>query len=395
MIASPSVVSLRKSLALLWIAHLFMDFFTGIWPIYKTLAELDLFYAGLIAGVAGFFGEILQLIFGYFSDRGHAKKILLLGLTFASLIVWVTFVEHLHSLFFLILLVMIGSGSFHPAATGIAGALSRFQKGRVILFFASGGSIGLAISQLAFTSITNFFEGHCYFILIPFSVVFLFILMHKFPSPRNGPMPSSLRSFIEPILKNKRPVVLLYFAQVANFAMMSAFLFLLPDLLRLKECNTWLCMGGGHLCFVLASALIMTPIGYLCDRFGQKIILLLVLIISISLFYSFLVFDQLNTVGTLALLSSLGAFLGIINPIIVSWGHRLIPENPSTISALLMGFAWCFGNLGATCVGYMTQIFQENAIVYAIASMGLAMMLVLFFIFFMPSPQRVLEQEPR
>jgi hypothetical protein len=54
-----------------------LDFFTGIWPIYKTIAGIDLAQAGLITGISGFFGEFLQPFFGYFSDRGLRKKVFL------------------------------------------------------------------------------------------------------------------------------------------------------------------------------------------------------------------------------------------------------------------------------------------------------------------------------
>lgn len=66
--------TLKKSLALLFVSHLILDFFTGIWPIYKTIAQIDLAKAGLIAGLSGFIGEFLQIFFGYFSDRGYRKK---------------------------------------------------------------------------------------------------------------------------------------------------------------------------------------------------------------------------------------------------------------------------------------------------------------------------------
>ena len=143
--------TLRRSLCLLWCSHLILDFFTGIWPIYKTLFHIDLAKAGLLAGISGFMGESLQLGFGYISDRGHRKIIMMLGLGLASSILWMTFTDHLFFSFCLLLLMMLGSSSFHPAAVGFASKLSEHHKGRYILLFSSSGAIGLAISQLTFT----------------------------------------------------------------------------------------------------------------------------------------------------------------------------------------------------------------------------------------------------
>lgn len=126
------------SLLLLWFGHLFMDFFTGIWPIYKTIAQIDILQAGILASAAGFIGEFLQVFFGYFCDRGYRKRIMIFGLILSTSILWITMTEGSFSLFLFLLLLMIGSGSFHPAALGIAGSLSKVNKGRGILFFASG-----------------------------------------------------------------------------------------------------------------------------------------------------------------------------------------------------------------------------------------------------------------
>ncbi len=72
--------TMTRSLLLLWVSHLFLDFFTGIWPIYKTISQIDLAKAGLIAGLSGLIGEALQVWFsGFFCDRGYRKKLMMLG----------------------------------------------------------------------------------------------------------------------------------------------------------------------------------------------------------------------------------------------------------------------------------------------------------------------------
>lgn len=371
---------------LLWLSHLLMDFFTGIWPIYKTIAQIDLVKAGLIAGISGFIGEMFQVVFGYLCDRGWRKKILFMGLALASSIIWVTFVEGIFNSFLLLLLLMLGSGSFHPAAAGMASCLSKESKGKTILIFASGGAVGLGISQLAFTYVMNFFNGHALVLLIPVAITLLLIALHRFPAQEIPPASLSLRGFFNPIMHCKKPLILLYLSQVATQGLALAFMFLLPDLLRARECHEWLCMGGGHLCFVVGSALTMIPAGYLSDRHGQKSVLLVVLTGAFSLFYLFLGQDELNTIGTMILLASLGAFLGIINPIIVSWGNRLVPESPSTVSALLMGFAWCFSSFGPTSVSLIAQRYSLNPFANAIATMGLLLVVIFFLILLMPKP---------
>lgn len=129
-----------KTFVLLWLSHFYLDFFLGIWPIYKTLAQINIAQAGLIMGAAGFIGEILQLGFGYFSDTGHRKKILIFGMLCGSAILFVTFTSGFLSLLALMMCLMIGSGSYHPAAVGMASGL--FPKKRALYSLVHyGGSI--------------------------------------------------------------------------------------------------------------------------------------------------------------------------------------------------------------------------------------------------------------
>ena len=330
-----------------------MDFFTGIWPIYKTVAKLDITKAGLIAGIAGCCGEMLQIFFGYFCDRGHRKKIMLLGLTLASLMTFITFTTSLLTSFLILLLLTIGSSSFHPAAMGYASTLSRKHQAISILLFASGGSIGLGISQLAFVHVITVFDGHALILFLPVLAVFTFLFLHRFPTPDHKPTAQSFREFIRPILKSRGPLILLYCTQVMSYFTVMAFVFLLPDLLHSRDCHSWLCRGGGHLCFILGSATALPIAGVLSDKYGQKSVLLAVLSSALLLLYVFLSQPSLPVTSLIILLATLGGTLASINPIIVSWGNRLVPESPSTVSGLLMGFAWCVANLGPLAAGFI------------------------------------------
>ena len=161
---------------------------------------------------------------------------------------------------------------------------------------------------------------------------------------------------------------------------------LLPDLLGARGCDSWLCLGGGHFLFIIGSALTLIPAGFLCDRYGHRNVIITVLSCSILLFFTFLGVTALPFWALALLLLILGGFCGLTNPIIVSWGHKLVPENPSTISAILMGFAWCVGNLGPVAAGYIAKSFQENGFVLAMMIMGSLLPLKLIFAYAMPKP---------
>ena len=376
-----------KTLFLIWFGHLFMDFFTGIWPIYKTMAGLDLAIAGIIASVTGLIGESLQLFFGYFCDKGYRKKILILGLFLASSVLFLTFFTNYFMLFGLILLLMLGSASFHPAAVGAVSLLSGEKKGVGILFFASGGAVGLGFSQLIFTQLMESKGVHPTLIFIPLLLAIGLFAFHRFPEEKGGAI-LSLKQFIEPILKRKRTLLLLFFAQMTNWALMVSFLFILPDLLQTRDCHSWICRGGGHLCYVLGSAGSMIFAGFACDKWGHKRVFLVALSLTISLLYFFLNTSGLSLWQTITLLATMGSVMGILNPIIISWGNKVAPEHPSTISGLLMGCAWSFGHLGPAATGLLITYYVDSP-ASSLSLMGSLLFVCFILVLFIPRQQPV------
>ena len=67
------------------IAHVMVDFMgMSVWPVYKTLAGLDVAKAGWIATVVAMSGTALQPLFGSIADRFGARRIILLGALLTS-----------------------------------------------------------------------------------------------------------------------------------------------------------------------------------------------------------------------------------------------------------------------------------------------------------------------
>ena len=57
-----------------------------------------------------------------------------------------------------------------------------------------------------------------------------------------------------------------------------------------------------------------------------------------------------------------GAFLGTVNPLGVSFGQRIAPqENVSIVSAILMGWAWCLASTVPSIVGELYTRLGHNA----------------------------------
>lgn len=365
-----------RTLILLWSSHFFLDFFLGIWPMYKTLAKIDIAKAGFIMGMAGFAGEILQLLFGFLCDLGFKRRVLLFGLCMGSFVLFITFTSNLAIISFFMLCLFIGSGSFHPAAVGIASQLFP-KKGRSILFFSSGGALGMGISQIAFTKSLDLFHGHAYPLFLPVIALSLIWFFYPMEEKVHREKRFSLKELVHPFIHHKKQLILLYIAQVTSYGVFLTFIFLLPDILQMKQVDAWLFKGGGHMCFIFGSVLGMIGMSFLCDYYSYKNLLISVIICSFIFLFLFLFSPISNTIYLIILLACLGIPLYMMNPLITAWGNQIIPESPSTVSALLMGFAWCISLFFPFFAGYFVVNISVQPFTVVMACISLLLIISL------------------
>ncbi|MBN9377349.1 MAG: hypothetical protein BGO14_09655 [Chlamydiales bacterium 38-26] len=381
-----------RTLASLWLAHFLVDFMIGIWAIYKTMAHLDLFLAGLISGVGAFLGEGMQIFFGPMSDRGWRKQLICIGLIVTTASAWMAYTTNYWMLLIFFIATCLGSGAFHPSAVSLAGALTPHRKALMITIFASGGSIGLALSQLVFSHFYVFSNGHTGILIIPtllLATVMLFYSLkgiQKF-SPTHSAHEVNLKALFG--LFKKRNLRLLYIAQVCNQTLFWATIFLLPDTLICKGYDSWICHGGGHLFLILGGAVMMIPSGYLADKYSPRFVLLVITLGAMVAFYTFLLFPILDTSHFILLIFILGAFLATVNPVIIAFGNLLAPESPGMVSAFLMGMAWCVSEgLGQSGGGLITRFFDNHAPVYALGILGIFFIVGIIATFLLPQTKK-------
>ncbi len=372
------------SLFLLLISHFYVDFCLGVWPIYKTWAHIDLATAGLITGIAGFSAEVLQLFFGYMSDRGYRKKIMLFGILISSGVLLLPFAHSSLSLFALIFCLMLGSSSFHPSGMGFASRLFA-TKNRTILFFTSGGALGLAFSQLIFSKTIVLFNGQIFPLLFPLLFLIPLVWRHPFPEETAPTQRTNWREFFQPLKKERRPLSLLYMAQVGSYGAQLTFLFLLPDLLRAKGYSDWLAKGGGHLSLVLGSLSSMLLIAFFLHKWSHKTLLFIGKTCGTILIYFFLFAPPLPLPATLAILALIGGTSFQATALITAWGHHIVPSHPSTVSGLLMGFAWCLSNLVPSLAGLFSRLLPYSPVILPMKLIALILPLSLVPLLLVPS----------
>lgn len=380
-------LSLIPLLVFIWLAHFMVDVMLGIWPLYKTMIGLDLASAGIIVACGAMIGEGAQLIFGSLSDRGYRQLLIAFGLTIAGANLFLPYVSSTPLYFLLFLTTCIGSGCFHPCSASLVNSIDPVRRSFYMTIFASGGSCGLAASQLIFSKAHAYFEGNTFPLVLPILVLSLLLLLFKLPSVKTSSKQNHRFSeiftlFRIPALRN------LYLSQIANQSIAWATIFILPDILKTWGHSDWVCLGGGHCFFILGGAVAMVPMGYLADKFSPRIVLLGATILSSCLFYFILMTGAFATTSTLVGLFILGASLTVVNPISVSWGVKLEPQRPGLVSAFLMGLVWVVSeSVGPGAVGALSHLFEDAGSVKALSILGLFFIVQIYALLSLPEEQ--------
>ncbi|MCB1119106.1 MAG: MFS transporter [Chlamydiia bacterium] len=371
---NPTIITL----VLLWVGHFLVDFMIGIWAIFKTLEGLDIGKAGLIAGISAFAGEGLQAYFGSLSDRGHTKKLILIGMIATTCAAFLPYGNSYEIYFLLFLLTCLGSGAFHPCAAGLIGKLSPARKGLFITLFASGGCAGIAVSQIVFRSAYASLGAQVGLIALPTLFLVLFILLNTIPDWNHRPAPSTKQRFVSEIFHffKRRELTYLYILQVCSQSVFWGMIFLLPDILHTRQAPTWFAFGGGHLFYTLGMGLLLAPAGYLADRFSARQVLNTVFVIGTISLFTFLCFPTLPIHFQALVLFIFGGAIGAVNPVGVAYGTHLVPDKPGMISAFLMGMVWCVAEvIGPAGGGMLTRLFTTDAPAYAMGILGLLLLI--------------------
>lgn len=361
------------TLAALSAAHFAVDCCTGIWPVFKSLAQLDLVKAGLIATVGSMTANGLQIVFGTLADRGWRKHMLVGGTVLAGAITFVPYAGSYALMFALQLATALGSAAFHPSGAGAAGEVSSSRTGVMIGIFLAGGFLGYGFSQLLFTALYVRAAGSTPAILgVPLAAAAT--LAALLPAGRRGrPAPAHPRRALGARATGLLP---LFGVQVFATTAFQSLVFLLPELMAARRAPDWIAHGGAHFGLVAGGCLALLPAGHSADRWGARRVLV-VGNAATGVLLAVLLAGSGAPVAGLVLVTACGLFNGVNTVVTVAEGNRMLPGHASAVSSLLMGVPWCLGALGPVVAGALAEPARGGSPVLALSWLGLAIPLAL------------------
>ena len=379
--------SATKTLFALGLAHALLECFSGVWPIYKHLAGLDLRTAGLILAITGFISSMLQPAFGHWADRGDARKIVLLGtgLTFLMMFFGPVGAQMpvlgpvaVYALLAALMMVArLGHSMFHPAGAILAARALQDRHTSSLGIFIAFGWVGYGFSQASFSAAYLYCNQHTEVLIVPGALLLALIALwcKPAPPPAHAHSSHSLKAKARELWSLRRDVGTIFFLMCMISITNSALYFMFPELVELKGHSGWV-VNGGAMGFMLAgTALGVVLSGFCGDRFGERQTLIVSMGLNIAAYQGFLILPNMGVAPFVAVCFVTGVLTGAGTTLPIALGQKLLPKHASMISGVIMGWTWAVGNLAPLVTA---ELIPSLGIVKALTVMGGANVIGLF-----------------
>ncbi len=367
----------KTTLTVLSFGHLVLDSYSSfLVPILPLLA----FKLGITPAQAGFLipvmmisSSLMQPVYGIISDRYFKRAFAVSGPLIAAVFIsCIGLAESLPMLLALTIAGGIGIGAFHPQSAALAHRTASdwnpARQGTVMSIFSSAGTVGYALGPLIISTCVAWFGlEHSYYTMI-FGIIATALLWWYCPALAQQKRADDAPRLSQLLKAAWVPLTILYFAVVLRSAVSVSIQSYLSFWLQdhgLNLQNSSLIITG----FIFFGGIGGFFGGALADRFGARhVSMISVLLATPILLAGFL------TQGTLSyILIMLGGLcLNLPLPISVVMAQRLVPGGASTVSALVMGFAWGLGALLTPVVGKLSEAVGLTKALLVVALVPLA-----------------------
>ncbi|MBI5836120.1 MAG: MFS transporter [Candidatus Eisenbacteria bacterium] len=345
----------------------YSNFLGQLMPLLVVRFHLTLAAAGGLATTSAIMASLSQPFFGTLADRLRRPWFVVLGplitgMFFSCLILapgrgW---------LVALLVVGGLGSAIFHPQGATWAARWSGRHRARDMALFITGGSIGFSMGPVfVATALRVLGEKHIYLMALP-GVLLTLALMPAFLRERAEIRHAASARGVD-VRAVLGPMVMLFFVVVVRSGVNQALTNFLPLLLAHRGGDP---MAGAvpTTLYLLAGALGGLAGGPLADRFGRRNVILWSMIPTAPCILGFL---HLHGAASWACLMLSGLILQVSLPVNVVYAQELMPRQMSTVSGLMMGFAWGVSSLLLAPIGWTADHLGLTVALTTVAALPL------------------------
>src|SRR5574344_522091 len=204
----------QENLAPIWLdsAHFVNDIYTGmlnpIMPFIALKLGISMAIATIVLSLSHICASLLQPIFGFFADNIIKRSFIFWGLLATS--VFISLAPSAHSLYYLIIFIILGSlGSsvFHPQALGFSVRFAQVDASQNMGTFIGLGTFGFSLGPIVSAAVTQFLGLDKMPYLCVLGVVLALLMFKCVPKISDKKIVIQHKKFIKAfsdILKNKK-----------------------------------------------------------------------------------------------------------------------------------------------------------------------------------------------
>lgn len=366
----------NRALAALMVGHFTNDMLAGVLPIMYPLLQdrfnLDNAAIGLVTLAHTSSSSLFQPLFGHVSDR-HGRRWFQPAtlLWSACFVAAYGFADSFGMLLLLAALAGIGSGMFHPVGAANAAAVTadRSQNAAMSLYTV-GGTSGWALGPLVMAVLLTLFGSRGSLALLVPGLIVAWLLMtqmrHVERAQRRVAVPAP--SDNAPAARPRWGVL----ARVMGVVMLRSWVFLAV----LQFVPIWYDDLGYDRAFyaplvttiILAGAAGTLAGGALADRVGQRLVVVVSIVLAIPALLMFAAFP-----GWFAFVA--GALFGALNDASLSVtlvvAQKLVPGRVGMASGVILGLGFIAGGVGVPITGALADAFGIKTALMLLGSLSI------------------------
>lgn len=361
----------KKSVSYLSSGHFFSDFCQGALPALLPffVADRNLTYAAAssLVFVANIMSSIVQLIFGYLSDRFTTRWIMPVGLLLAGGGLALSgFVTNFVLILILVAISGIGIAAFHPEAAKLMNAASGKKRSTAMSIFQVGGNAGFALGPLLMTlSLVAYGLTGTLLLLIPTFIItaILFYQLKNFQNYEKRITYDDAGNEVGGI-DQWGPFTILTCTVICRSIVFFGLNTFLP-LYMIHVMHQSPTVGSVALTLFITAGAVGTFFGgKLADLFGKKNVVLTAFITQTPLLLLFFLVDILAL--KMVLLIPLGLAVFAPSSVMVVMGQEYLPNRVGTASAVTFGLAISVGGIAVPLLGWGGDLFGLQAALLSI-----------------------------
>ncbi len=322
-------------------AHCTVDVYSSalgaLQPLIVEQFRLSLSQAGVLGGCLILASYLTQPVFGWLADRFPSRHYAIFGPLIAGVgITSLGLAPNFIGLVALIAAAGLGMAMFHPQATSSVAEPGSPRSGEAMGYFIASGALGFSIGPTAMAWLAEAVTLPGLWIAVaPGALIALLLFWFYQPTRRRG---ATAHHASPPLTAAVRKAMVLLFLLVCIRSVIQVTYGHLLPLYFTREMGYSAVQANVIVSLYFAAGAIGGLFGgRMADRFGGRRVIEWSMLLSCPLLLvSFLTTGWLSLVSLIA-----GGFALLLTiPVNVMMAQNLAPEQRSTVSAFMMGFAW-------------------------------------------------------